>query len=99
MDNQHLPLCSLIEEIKHNSSKDKDNTYYKDSKTKSRVPVAWPTESDIEGSVATERATIQTDKNLPQHSSGNYFQPVHKRKQSANIPYKMTMPHTNISRL
>lgn len=31
--------------------------------------------------------------------NGNKPHVTHKRKQSANIPYKMSMPHTNIGKL
>jgi hypothetical protein len=55
--------------------------------------------SEVEGSVANEQTIKQSVVNNNPASSGKNNQPKHRRKQSANIPYKMSMPHTNISRL
>lgn len=94
-----LPINSLIDEIKLNCNKSKDNKYNKQSVTKSRFKSNWMTETEMEGSVATERTTVKSIANNQPQTTGKSEGPKHKRKQSANIPYKMSAPHTNISRL
>lgn len=92
MDKKRLPVWSLIKEIK-------DNNYYKQSKLKSRIEKDWRNETEVEGSVATERVVTQIDSQPPNKQGANIAHISHRRKQSANIPYKMTIPHTNIGRL
>ena len=92
MDKKRLPICSLINEIK-------SNNYSKQSKIKSRVKPSWQNESEVEGSIATENMITQQDTKIHGKTSGTSTHYAHKRKQSANVPYKMTVPHTNIGRL
>lgn len=92
MDKQRLPIRSLIKEIKNNN-------YYKQSIEKSRIDSNWRNDTEIEGSVANERLTTHVDPRPQQKTSGKGAVCTHRRKPSANIPYKMSKPHTNISRL
>lgn len=92
MDNKRLPICSLINEIK-------SNNYYRQSKVKSRIPQTTQYETEMEGSIATENIVTQYDIQDQQKTSGTGIHYAHKRKQSANIPYKMAIAHTNISKM
>ena len=99
MSKHRLPIDSMINEIKQNCSKERGNTYYKQAISKSRFRGNWMKETELEGSVATERTIKQSVVNNQPGTSGKTDVPKHRRKQSANIPYKMSMPHTNIGRL
>lgn len=92
MRKQRLPICSLIKEIK-------DNNYSQQAKVKSRIKPSWRKDTEVEGSVATERGVTQKKKNSQLNKRGNTAQYSHKRKPSANIPYKMSTIHTNIGNL
>ena len=92
MDKKRLPICSLINEIK-------SNNYTRQAKVKSRTKTKWHNESEVEGSVATENIITQHETKKEGKTSGTSAHYAHKRKQSANVPYKMTVPHTNIEKL
>ena len=91
MDNQRLPIRSLIKEIKGN--------YYNQEKAKSRITPSYYRDTEAEASVANERILTQVEVSPQLKTSGNAVHPSHRRKQSANIPYKMSNIHTNIGRL
>ena len=92
MDNKRLPIWSLINEIKNNN-------YYRQSRIKSRIPKTLQNETEMEGSIAIENVVTQHDTQEQQKTSGTGIQYTHKRKQSANIPYKMSIPRTNIEKI
>lgn len=91
MDNQRLPIRSLIKEIKDN--------YHNQAKTKSRITPSYYRDTEAEASVANERILTQVEVSPQLKTSGNVVHWSHRRKQSANIPYKMSNIHTNIGRL
>lgn len=75
------------------------NNYYVQAQEKSRISPTTPIETEVMGTIATERAVSNLDSFANFGQSQNNGHSGHKRKQSANIPYKMSMPHTNIEKM
>jgi hypothetical protein len=88
-----------IKEYYEKQSETHRNKYYIQSKEKSRIIPAYLNDTEMMGSIATERAMTQADVNKKPSIPTKKGPPGHKRKQSANIPYKMSIPRANIGNL
>jgi hypothetical protein len=81
-----------------NNPRVQKNNYVKQMEAKSRAPQAWNQDTEVMASIATERVVTQYEeaRNSKPKNSGPS---KHRRKQSANVPYKVIMHHTNIGKL
>lgn len=89
----------LIRGYYEKQSETQRNNYYVQSKEKSRVAPTWANDTEMMSSVATERVVTQADADSKSSAPIKKGPPGHRRKQSANIPYKMSIPRANIGKL
>ena len=102
IDEELDPIQTQREQINayyHKQLENNKNNYFIQAQEKSRISPVWNIETEVMGTVATERTVLHPDSMTNNKEVNKGYNPGHRRKQSANVPYKMSMPHTNIDKI
>lgn len=101
IDDNIMPEDPLPEKYSHEFHGKNDNgrQYYMHPHESARIGQQSRMETEIMGTIATERAESRREQVEEVYQVPPNIHSKHRRKQSANIPYKMSMPHTNIEKL